>query len=331
MSGLSTILETLQGTGCSPFFITSAMQSAYFGNKARKHQAELMEANIEFKERMQELKNQYQRQRIDEQASFRRESYELGRQFLIRQTIIQNQSRRKQIEFRDFLNHNYWPLETDVYTVLDMQKDILEHKTIVPLNVIVAKTELTSDRKNIYRYEQFYEELTDSLRPLLGSITIEKKPWKNLVQSRIGEAMNVNFIMSGIPTLIVFPYHMGDTIGIETAYWSFGRGLQSMSHRKLLKIHNISQDAFSVTVLNAVKATIGMTRDAYMLAEYHLPVTYPDIAETEVIDDPALRQALSDHYTEMGKLIATEEFSQLCLPDELTAMRQSLKSNLLKN
>lgn len=328
MQGLSSLITQLQGVGCSPFFFTSALQSAIFGDKARSQQAEIIGSNLRFKERMQELRDEYSRQRMESQQLFRRECVELGRQYLIQQTMAQNESRKKQIEFRNFISH-YWPLNEDVFAVLEMQNSLLKNNAVVPLNVLVAKTEVTSDRRNTAQYEDFCERLRDALQPLLPSVTIEKCPWKNLCQSRIGEAMNVNYVMSGIPTLLVFPYQMGDAVGIEMATWSFNRGIQSISHRKLLKVKGVTAERLADTALTAVKATVGMARDAYMLSEYHLPAVYNAMAKEDVRAVPELNEVVKAHYSEMAQLSRSKEFRQLCLPDETKAIDKSLNNNHL--
>ena len=69
--GIDAIINTLQGCGCSPFFFTSAIQSVFFGAKAREQQDELLQSNLEFRERMQELRNEFARERLDAQLRFR--------------------------------------------------------------------------------------------------------------------------------------------------------------------------------------------------------------------------------------------------------------------
>ncbi len=325
--GLDNLISDFQHAGCSPFFISNALQSTFFGEQARQHQAEMMESNIEFREYLQGLRNEYSRARLDAQKQFRRESYELGRQFLIQQTIAQNESRQKQIEFRDFISH-YWPLNIDVYTMLTEQQDLLKGKRILPLNVFVAKTELTSNRRDPNQYGEFCESLIAGLREL-PNVAISKCPWKGNCQSRLSEAMNINYIMSGIPTLVVFPYQMGSTVCIETASWSFARGLQSMSHKKLLKLENVDNAVIGDTVCAAVKATIGMTRDAYMLAEYHAPVVFNSIVDADILAIPALKDALIDNYRELHQLVQSNDFKQLCLPDELKQIESSLTNHKL--
>lgn len=326
--GLDAIIATLQGSGCSPFFFTSAIQSTLFGEMGRHNQSEMMESNLEFREHLQDIRNQYSKERLENQLLFRRESYELGRQYLIEQTLAQYESRKKMADFADFID-NYWPLASTPFAVLENRKDYLEHKSVIPLNVLIAKTEATSSLRDTSLYGTFCENLIGQLQNRLPNITIEKSPWSKSCQSRISEAMNINYIMGGIPTLIIFPYHDGNTLGIETASWAFGRGLQSMNHTKLLQIDNIEQDDATELAMAAVKATIGMTRDAYMLAEYHAPAVYPQLVDDKILSVPVLRKQLIDHYNDMAKLVSSPEFKQLCSKSELQSIESSLNIKLL--
>lgn len=326
--GLDSIIATLQGCGCSPFFFTSALQSTLFGELGRHNQAEMVASNIEFREHLQDIRNAYSKERLEDQLLFRRESYELGRQYLIQQTIAQNKSRKKQIEFRDFINH-YWPLERTPFSVLEERKEYLERKSVIPMTVLVAKTEVTSNLRDTSLYGNFCEDLITSLRSL-PNITIEKTPWSKACQSRISEAMNINYIMGGIPTLIIFPYQNDTTFGIETVSWSFGRGLQSMNHSKLLQIENVNNENVADIAMSAVKASIGMTRDAYMLAEYHAPVLFPKMVDDKMLAIPELRKQISSHYEDMSKLIESPEFKQLCSKEEFQSIESSLTVKLLK-
>jgi hypothetical protein len=300
----------------------------YFGEQAREHQAEILDSNLEFRERMRILKQAYAEERMDAQKCFRRESYELGRQYLIQQTIAQNASRQKQIEFKDFITR-YWPLNETVYSVLMRHKQFLEKKSIIPLTVYVARTELTAPMRNSNKYKEFCELLIDSMKGT--GVTVEDCPWKSSCQSRIGEAMNVNYIMGGIPSLIIFPYQQSDTIGIEAVSWSFAKGLQGMNHTKALQIKCPSNDLIPEYTLAAVRATIGMTRDAYMLAEYHAPVLFGNKLDTQLLSIPEIREQLLLHYSDMKQLTSSTEFSQLCTQQELDSINSSLNINLLNS
>ena len=325
--GLDSIVNTISAGGSSPFFFTCAIQSMVFGEMGRKRQEELMSTNLEFKERMTAIREEYSKERLDEQLLFKRESYELGKQYQIHQTAMMNESRQKQIEFHNFCQH-YWPLNYDIYAVMKEQSKFFSCDHIVPMRVLIAKTEVTTyDRRH---REVSYGELcylvADKLRGLQG-IAIQTRPWKQGCKSIICESMNLNYIMQGVPTLLVFPYQIGDTYGVEIATWSFNRGIRSMNQSKILTIKGFESQMSVDKVVASISAIVGMTRDAYMLAEYHTPISFHNMIDEDMLSCPEIKAMLKQHYTELAQYIeTTETYKSLCTSKELEEISASFIS-----
>lgn len=325
--GLDAIAKTISAGGSSPFFFTCAIQSMVFGELGRKNQEELMSTNLEFKERMTAIRDEYSKEKLDEQLLFRRESYELGKQYQIHQTAMMNESRRKQIEFHNFCQH-YWPLNYDIYAVMKEQAKSLSCCHIVPMRVLIAKTEVTTyDKKHReVSYGEFCELVTDNLRGLQG-IEIQTRPWKQGSKSIICESMNLNYIMQGVPTLLVFPYQLGDTYGVEIATWSFNRGIRSMNQSKILTIKGFDSQISIDKVVASISAIVGMTRDAYMLAEYHTPIAFPKMINENMLSCPEIKAMLKQHYKELAQCVkTTETYKSICTPKEFEEITLSLTS-----
>lgn len=325
--GLDAIAKTISAGGSSPFFFTCAIQSMVFGELGRQNQEELMSTNLEFKERMAAIREEYSKERLDEQLLFRRESYELGKQYQIHQTAMMNDSRRKQIEFHNFCQY-YWPLNYDIYAVMKEQSKTLSNSHIVPMRVLIAKTEVTTyDKKHReVSYGELCELITDNLKGLQG-VDIQTRPWKQSCKSIICESMNLNYIMQGVPTLLVFPYQLGDSYGIEIATWSFNRGIRSLNHSKILTINGFDSQMSIDKVVASISAIVGMTRDAYMLAEYHTPIAFPKMIDVNMLSCPEIKAMLKQHYTELAQCVeTTETFKSLCTSKELEEISTSFTS-----
>ena len=310
--------------GCSVFFFTSAIQSGIFGEMGRHNQAKLFEGNLEFRERLQDIKNEFQRERLDAQLQFRRESYELSRQYMLQQSAQINEARQKEIEFQIFLE-SYWPLNYTPYSVITEQKKLLQH-SIVPLRVIIAKTEVSSFErtKPDSSYDEFCQRIRKDLQQL-PNVNVEIRPWKNPCLSSISEAMNINYIMQGIPTLIIFPYQVGETFGVEMSAWAFLSGNRSMMHNKVLHIDGYKGTEELESSYSAVRAVIGMTRDAYMLSEYRMPICFPEIAKNDSAMLPETRKALVEHYETLNELVANSaDYKLLCSQSEIDKINRSL-------
>ena len=321
------LVSALQQGGSSPFFFTSAIQSAVFGEVARSNQADLMNSNLDFRRQMQKIRDDFSKERLNKQISYRRESYELGRKYLIEQTRLQNKSRCEEIEFLDFLKSDqYWPLHCDVYSLLKMQEKQLD-MGIIPLRVLIARTEVSTynQSKPESSYIDFCQKVSDGLNHI-AHIEVLDHPWKKKSLSVISESLNLNFIMQGIPTLLLFPYQMGETFGVEIAAWAFNRGRQSMLHSKVLKIENFDSINSIDKTLSIVKLIAGMMRDSYVVAEYHLPVQYPQYIDSVLLELPEVKEMVSTHYKGISESIHKNSFSSLCTSDEILQITTSLKS-----
>lgn len=312
--------------GCSAFFFTSAIQSGIFGEVSRHNQANLVNSNMEFRERLQSIKDEFQREHLDSQLQFRRESYELGKQYLLLQSTQINANRQKEIEFHIFLE-KYWPLSYSPYSIITEQRKLLQ-RSVVTLRVIIAQTEVSAYNRRTpeVSYAEFCQRLKKDLTQL-GNINVEIRPWKKASLSSISEAMNVNYIMQGIPTLIIFPYQIDDTFGIDMSTWTFLTGNRSMLHSKTMQISGFKGTECLESTYSAVRAVIGMTRDAYMLSEYRLPICYPQIAALDSDMFPETRKMLVLHYENMQKLVAeSEDYRLLSSQSELDRINHSLES-----
>lgn len=332
LGAVEHLAGNLQEHGCSLFFFTSAMQSAFFGEKGRQTQAHLIESNLEFKERMRAIKDDFQRERLDEQLAFRRESYELGKQYMLQQTAELNVNRQKEIDFQ-FFCESYWPLNTSPFALIQEQRQQYHSSAIIPIRILVAQTEVSAfNRRDLtVSYDAFCNAIINGLRNL-PNVVVESRPWKKGCQSTYCEAMNVNFIMQGIPTVIIFPYQIGNTFGIEIAAWTFLRGNRSMLQSKILSVPNFKATERLEETYSAVRAVAGMTRDAYMLNWYHAPVVFPQLASEDKYMLPETRIMLEHHYASLRQLVTqSDEYKQLCTPSELADINRSLEAvTLLK-
>ncbi len=333
---MENLATASQGFGCFPFFLTNSVQSLLFGEKGREHQAEAFERNMQFRESMRSLQDAFHREQVDAQIAFRRESYELGRQYLIEQTLRENESRRKQAEFSDFCqNKTYWPLVVDIYTALSSRDDLIKYRSCVPLNVLIAWTDVSAHPQgNTTRgvptqtpskvYYSFCDQVAQELKTL-PNIQVESAPWLAKSQSSVSDIYNINFILKGQPTLLVFPYQSKDgTLGIEMAAWSFNRGSQAMRQDKLMRMQSPPADKKQDAAVSAVKATIGMARDAYMLSEYRKPLVYNRMVDEQTLQLPEVRDTLSTYYQTMATHIRSDRnFRELCTQGEWEAIDAS--------
>lgn len=318
---VENLLQHMTECGCSPFFVTSAISSLGFGKMGRLHQLAILEDNIAFKERMQQLRNDFSEERLNAQIDFRRESYELGRRYQVLMMQQLNENRQKEVEFK-YLCENCWPLTIDVRTVMKWQKEILKSTEIVPMRVLIAKTDINTYRRENGCYENFCSELTKVRIP---NLLIEQAAWKEKCQSPMAESLNINYIMQGIPTLIIYPYKTKGTFHLEFATWSFNRGLGAMILDKAMSFPYSLEKADAPEIMYSIEAVAGVVRDNYMVLEYQKPAVYPTLARPEMLDNKLIKDYLDAQYRMLEHTVkVSETFRQLCSDNELKEIESSL-------
>lgn len=318
------LLEHMAECGCSPFFVTSAISSLGFGEMGRQHQQELLDDSIAFKERMQQLRNDFSEERLNAQLDFRRESYELGRKHQVFMVQELNEKRKNKVEFQYFCE-NCWPLNIDVHTVMKWQKDILKQNGIIPMKVLIAKTDVNSYTKQNGCYENFCSQLAKVGIP---NLSIEHAAWRDKCQSPMGESLNINYIMQGIPTLVIYPYKTKSTYHLEFATWSFSRGIGAMMLDKAVSFPYSLEKADAPEIMHSIEAVAGVVRDNYMVLEYQKPAVYPTLIKPEILRNRQISEFLGRQYRLLEQTVNTsEEFMQLCSDMELKAIQSSLTTS----
>lgn len=326
MEGVESLLQNMSHSGCSPLFMTSALCSLGFGELGRRNQENLLEDNIAFKEKMLQLKKDFSEERINAQVDFRRESYELGRKYQAQMMRELNESRRKEAEFRYLCEHS-WPLTLDVSTVMKWQEDVLKDNGIIPLRVLVAKTDVNSYKRDNSCYANFCSQLNKANIP---NIVVEQAVWKTWCQSPMAESLNINYVMQGIPTLALFPYKQKGTYHLEYSTWSFNRGLGAIVLDKAVSFPYSLENADDPKIMLSLETVIGVVRDIYMVFEYQKPAIYPSIMKAEILQIEELRQFLNMQYKGLKEaFLSSKDLNQLCSDKELRAIEESLNINFI--
>lgn len=102
-----------------------------------------------------------------------------------------------------------------------------------------------------------------------------------------------------------------------------------MTQNKILKIDGMKATENIPDVISAVKAVVGMSRDAYMLYEYHSPVVYNKLVDEKPLELPAVKAMLDKHYNSLSQQIHNPEFAKLCTSKEMQEIENSLKDTKL--
>jgi hypothetical protein len=320
-------LEKLIDGGCSPFFVTSAVSSAIFGEMNRNKQLENTQEGLEFKKQIHEIKKRFEDKKFDDELAFKQEMLELGRYYQAIETEKINKNRKQITELGYFMS-NCWPITLDILTVWKWNKEnMIGNNGIVPLQVILSRPNATAGHLNSFDYGNMCHSLLIDANEL-GNIHVLDAPWKEAANNLggIAQSMNIHYIMQGIPTLVIIPQLIEDTLHFDASMWSFGRGLGSFSHRTMFSIPYDHYDEKLKEKIKTIQfAIMGVVRDAYMMMEFHLPATLPSCMN-KILEYSDLRSFIFREYSGMLEQIKSEErFRNLCLASELKTMEDSLQ------
>ena len=120
-------------------------------------------------------------------------------------------------------------MATSIHAFLKEQQTKADSRTVTPIKVLLAKTDVNAaSRINVKEYADF----CDAFQEVMAGcpyVDIIPGQWRKKSLSTISETLIVNYVLKGIPTIIIFPVVCGDTFRIECSSWGFNKGLTAIS------------------------------------------------------------------------------------------------------
>lgn len=324
---MAGILESLTND-CSPFFITGSISSVFFGEKARKRQIENAEEGIIFRERLHEIKERFEQEKMDTEIRFKRENLELGRYYQQIEAKKSFDDAQKADEFKLFVN--CWPLTYEIRTIWDQVKFF---GTTPELLVILSKSN-DSDMKAGCEYSNACAYLSERTKGI-QNIKVLSDPWSLSLKTPVGsmaQNMNIHYIMQGIPTMVITPKRINDNLYFDTSIWNHHRGLGSFTNLTLFAMpYDDTYEKLKPKIRLVQLAIVGVLRDHFMMLEFHQPACFPLFLEQLEKDEkevlagfPELSEFLVKQYENIKKGFLTPHYKGLCTEGELVAMQESL-------
>ena len=329
MNAIDNFMHTMTASGCSPFFVTSALSTCAFGELGRRHQEEILDDNIEFKQKIALLKENYSEARLKEQLQFRRELYELGKKYQICMTRMYNENRKKEIEFKYVCDN--WPLNIDIHTVMAWQRDLQTNSGFIPLRVLIANTDVTSYKKGNGSYEDF---CTNFLKDRVPNTIVETAAWKRKSISSVAESMVINYIMQGIPTLLLYPYRLKDKYYLEYFTWSFANENAAFLHDKAITLPYSLERADAPEIMLSIQAVIGIVRDSYMVLVNQQPSYFIRNIPSQMLEIPEIKSFIVANYKSLyNTIMSSSQYRALCSETEIKRIESSFinKHSLLED
>ena len=266
--------------GCGMFWMANSISSTLLGKNNRRIQVQAQEKNQKFQLEMERARHITEDEKMQEEIAFKRRLVALSREQRQEATKASFISKLKIKELTYYLNY-YWPLDPLLPEII--LKELQSDKTVLnpPLNVVLMHAPLLplgpygSDANaldtDIYNNLEYAIKTNDV--PLIGNVKYRSgaclKP--DLTGGNVS-IMNIHFLMSQIPTLVIAPQYREGKMYISCAVW------EPQASRPLIrpllnfdfnpveaeKIEEYRQQM--IDLLHAsISIIIGAVRDSYMV------------------------------------------------------------------
>ena len=310
--------------GCSPFFFSGSVSSMIFGEKNRETQIENAEERIAFQKHMKQIQQEFDDAKFDKELISKRESIERGRIFQQIKAKENFENKRKELEFEHF--SQYWPLNTDIQAIWN--RDIFSN-TKPELRIILSRFNSARAKKMNDDYSNTCEFLSNNADKI-HNVNVMCDAVKINTPYGIAPNMNIHYIMQGIPTVVISPRQIDETLYFDASIWLYGKGLGSFINRSLfaMEYDDKNYEELKEKVRFVELAIMGTMRDNFMMIEYHAPATFPEALEKAKLEKyPDVRQFIVAQYQDLQKqLESNTEYRALCSNSEIDTMQKSIKS-----
>lgn len=266
--------------GYGMFWVANSISSTLLGWNNRHLQAQAHEKNHEFQLEMERARYITDDERMQEEIAFKRRLVALSREQ--RQEVAKASfiSKLKLKELTYYLKY-YWPLDPLLPEIILQEMQSGKVTSTQQLNVILMHAPLLPLRAyGTDANEQdavIYKELEYSIKkedvPLIGNVNYRKDAClKPDLTGGNASIMNIQFLMSQLPTLVIAPQYREDKIYLSGAVWEpqasrpLVRPLLSFDFNPVEAERSIEYRQKMIEMLHAsVSIITGTVRDSYMV------------------------------------------------------------------
>lgn len=265
--------------GYGMFWVANSISSTLMGWNNRRLQEEAHERTQEFQLEMERARNLTEDQKIQEEIAFKRRMMVLARQYRQEESVAAFNTQMKAVELQSYLQQ-CWPLDPQLPYVLLQETEKGNTIANSRLNVVLMRTPLLPQKKyggandlDMALYNNMEYSIVQEDVPVIGDLKYRKDACikENLRGGNAG-IMNIHFLMSQLPTLVVVPQCNGDKMNFKGAVWEpqaarpLIRSLFSIdfSPEKALESKDYRDEVVEI-MRSAVSIITGAVRDSYML------------------------------------------------------------------
>lgn len=272
--------QNINFPGYGMFWVANSISSTLLGWNNRRLQAQAHEKNQEFQLEMERARHITDDERMQEEIAFKRRLVALSREQ--RQEVAKSSfiSKLKLKELTYYLKY-YWPLDPLLPEIILQEMQSGKVTSTQQLNVILMHAPLLPLRAyGTDANEQdavIYKELEYSIKkedvPLIGNVNYRKDAClKPDLTGGNASIMNIQFLMSQLPTLVIAPQYREGKMYLSGAVWEpqasrpLIRPLLNFDFNPVEAEKSIEYRQKMIEMLHAsVSIITGTVRDSYMV------------------------------------------------------------------
>lgn len=270
--------QNINFPGYGMFWVANSISSTVLGWNNRRLQEKAHEKNQEFQLEMERARNITEDKRLLEDIAFKRRLIALSREYRQKEALRSFEEQMKAVELKTFFQRN-WPLDQQLPYIL-LEESTQSPSSTSRLNVVLMRTPLLPLKKYGGANdldEEIYNGLEYSIAkddvPSIGNIKYRKGACpKVILKSGNANIMNIHFLMSQLPTLIISPQYINGKIYFNGSIWEAqaARPLtRSLFNFDFSPFGALESDEYRKLMIEKMHASIsiiaGVVRDHYML------------------------------------------------------------------
>lgn len=350
--------QTINFPGYGMFWVANSISSTLLGWKNRQWQKEAQEKNLEFEMEMERARTIVEDQKIQEEIAFKRRMMAVSRQYRQKESLEMFNRQMKMIELEHYLQY-CWPLDPALPDILFNE---IEEESAVSkqrLNVILLHAPLLPTKRRGEQNDQdaaLYKALEYQISredvPIICDLffregAANKDQWGNAdISGGNAAIMNIHFLMSQLPTLVISPQYCNGRMFINGGVWEpqttrpLIRPLLDYEYNQDKALTDSEYQKRMMDLFHASITTItGVVRDSYMLITQGkkptLPVLLNDNKHKEmkelVIGTPSLKlfvEKENNNIIDALDSANTPHLLEVFNKEDIDAIKDQVKSNL---
>lgn len=265
--------------GYGMFWVANSISSTLMGWNNRRLQEKAHERTQEFQLEMERARNLTEDQKIQEEIAFKRRMMAISRQYRQEESAAAFSTQMKAVELQNYLQQ-CWPLDPQLPYVLLQETERGNVSTNSRLNVVLMRTPLLPQKKygganelDMPLYNDMEYSIMQQDVPCIRDLKYRKDACvKEDCKGGNASIMNIHFLMSQLPTLVVVPQYCEGKMHFKGAVWEpqaarpLIRSLFNIDYSPENALaSNIYRDEVIGKIHAAISVITGAVRDSYML------------------------------------------------------------------